>query len=63
MKAARRKFRPVSADEIAKRADGGEDISSFFTNKGKVMRPKSFNPDPAEKRMKQQEEKESADNR
>jgi hypothetical protein len=27
----------VTADEIAERADRGEDISRFFTNKGKMM--------------------------
>ncbi len=30
---------PVSAEEIAKLADKGEDISSHFTNKGKMMPP------------------------
>ena len=29
----------VSADEIAEMADRGEDISRFFTNKGKMMPP------------------------
>jgi hypothetical protein len=31
--------KPVSADEIADMADRGEDISRFFTNKGKMMPP------------------------
>jgi hypothetical protein len=31
--------KPVSADEIAERADRGEDISRFFTNDGKMMPP------------------------
>lgn len=29
----------VNADEIAEMADRGEDISRFFTNKGKMMKP------------------------
>jgi hypothetical protein len=29
----------VSADEIARRADGGEDVSRFFTNAGRMMAP------------------------
>ena len=43
MKKARRpssKTRPaVSADEIARRADRGEDVSRFFTNDGRMMPP------------------------
>jgi hypothetical protein len=31
--------KPLSADEIAGLADKGEDISRFFTNKGKMMPP------------------------
>jgi len=31
--------KPASADEIAEMADRGEDISRFFTNKGKMMHP------------------------
>jgi hypothetical protein len=30
---------PLTADEIAGLADKGEDISRFFTNKGKMMPP------------------------
>jgi hypothetical protein len=30
---------PLNADEIAELADKGEDISRFFTNKGKMMPP------------------------
>ena len=30
---------PVSADEIAERASRGEDISAYFTNKFRVVRP------------------------
>ena len=29
--------KPVSADKIAEMANGGENISRFFTNKGKMM--------------------------
>jgi hypothetical protein len=29
----------VSADEIARRADRGEDVSRFFTNAGRMMPP------------------------
>jgi hypothetical protein len=29
----------VTAEQIAKMADRGEDISKFFTNKGKMMPP------------------------
>jgi hypothetical protein len=31
--------KPLTADEIADLADKGEDISRFFTNKGKMMPP------------------------
>ena len=31
--------KPLTADEIAGLADQGEDISRFFTNKGKMMPP------------------------
>lgn len=29
----------VSAESIAKRAEKGEDVSGFFTNKGRMMQP------------------------
>jgi hypothetical protein len=29
----------MSADQIARRADRGEDISRFFTNTGRIMAP------------------------
>ena len=29
----------VSAEEIARRADSGEDVSRFFTNTGRMMPP------------------------
>ncbi len=38
MKNTRKPHRPVSADSIARRADKGQDVSRFFTNKGKMMR-------------------------
>ncbi|MGA3262955.1 MAG: hypothetical protein ABSC47_02795 [Terracidiphilus sp.] len=31
--------KPLTADEIAELADNGEDISRFFTRKGKMMPP------------------------
>jgi hypothetical protein len=31
--------KPISADRIAVMAERGEDISRFFTNKGKMMTP------------------------
>jgi hypothetical protein len=31
--------KPLAADEIADLADNGEEISRFFTNKGKMMPP------------------------
>ena len=39
MKKARKPKRPVSAEQIAKMADRGEDISQFFTNKGRMVNP------------------------
>jgi len=39
MKNTRKSQRPVSAESIARQADNGQDVSRFFTNKGKVMRP------------------------
>jgi hypothetical protein len=32
-------YKKVTADEIAERADKGEDISQFFTNKGTIKYP------------------------
>jgi ABC-type phosphonate transport system ATPase subunit len=31
--------KPIPADEIARMADRGENISRFFTNSGKMMQP------------------------
>lgn len=39
MKRTAKKKKPISADEIAEMADRGEDISRFFTNKGRMMPP------------------------
>ena len=39
MKKTRKTKRPVSAEKFAKMADRGEDVSSFFTNKGRMVRP------------------------
>lgn len=33
------KKRPISAEQIAKLAEQGKDISRYFTNKGKMMPP------------------------
>ena len=34
-----RRKRAVSADEIARLADRGQDVSKFFTNRGQMMGP------------------------
>lgn len=39
MKKVRKKKQPVSAEQIERLADQGKDISGFFTNRGRVMRP------------------------
>jgi Ribbon-helix-helix protein, copG family len=39
MKTTSKKSRPVSAESIARLADNGHDISSYFTNKGKMVPP------------------------
>ena len=39
MKSTHKAKRPVSAEAIARMADKGQDISSFFTNDGKMMPP------------------------
>jgi hypothetical protein len=35
----KKKAKRPTAEEIARRADRGEDISKFFTNRGKMMPP------------------------
>ena len=39
MKNTSRKKKSVSAESIARRADAGKDVSSFFTNSGRRMEP------------------------
>jgi hypothetical protein len=39
MKKTRSKKKPLSADAIAGLADNGKDVSRFFTNSGKMMKP------------------------
>jgi ribbon-helix-helix CopG family protein len=39
MKKTRPKKKPVSAETIAHLADNGKDVSRFFTNSGKMMKP------------------------
>ena len=39
MKSTRKRKPGATADSIARRAEKGEDVSRFFTNRGKMMRP------------------------
>ena len=39
MKKTRRRRKPISAEAIARLADEGHDVSRFFTNAGRMMRP------------------------
>jgi hypothetical protein len=39
MKKISRPKKPLTAEAIARKAEKGEDISSFFTNQGKMMGP------------------------
>jgi hypothetical protein len=39
MRNMRRQMRPISAEAIARRAERGEDISRFFSNRGRMMSP------------------------
>jgi len=39
MKNNRKRSTAVSAESIARRAEKNEDVSRFFTNRGKMMRP------------------------
>ena len=39
MKKTRSKKKHLSADAIARLADNGKDVSRFFTNSGKMMKP------------------------
>jgi len=54
MKRPSKTKRPISAESIARLADKGEDISSYFTNKGKMMPPlESFGIDLNEKMIEE----------
>jgi hypothetical protein len=39
MKKTRSRKKPTSAETIARLADNGKDVSRFFTNSGKMMKP------------------------
>jgi len=39
MKNTLRKKKPASAETIARMADNGKDVSRFFTNSGRMMKP------------------------
>jgi hypothetical protein len=39
MKSTSRKKKPLSAEAIALMADNGKDVSRFFTNTGRMMKP------------------------
>ncbi len=39
MKSTRKQGKPVAAEAVARLADKGEDVSRFFTNKGRMMNP------------------------
>ena len=39
MKNSREGAKPVSVEAIARRAERGDDVSRFFTNKGRMMPP------------------------
>jgi Ribbon-helix-helix protein, copG family len=39
MKSTHPRKKPVSADAIARLAEGGTDVSRFFTNSGRMMAP------------------------
>ena len=39
MKKTRKSVKPVSADAIARLADRGKDVSSFFKGQGRMMQP------------------------
>ncbi|MDX6460236.1 MAG: hypothetical protein QOH35_3314 [Acidobacteriaceae bacterium] len=39
MRSIRKQKKPVTAEAIARRADQGQEISQFFTNKGRMMGP------------------------
>lgn len=39
MKKTHKARKPLSAEAVARRAEKGQDISRFFTNSGRMMRP------------------------
>jgi hypothetical protein len=39
MNRTRRRRKPISADNIARLAEHGKDVSRFFTNKGRIVAP------------------------
>ncbi len=39
MKSTRKPRKPLSAEAIARLADQGKDVSTFFTNTGRIMMP------------------------
>jgi hypothetical protein len=39
MKKTRKRRKPTAAEHIARMADKGRDVSRFFTNKGRMVRP------------------------
>jgi len=39
MKKTRSRRKPLSVEAIARMADNGKDVSHFFTNSGKMMKP------------------------
>jgi hypothetical protein len=39
MKKTRSRKRPIPAESISRQADNGKDVSRFFTNSGKMMKP------------------------
>jgi hypothetical protein len=39
MKKTRSRKKPISAEAIARVADSGKDVSHFFTNSGKILKP------------------------
>jgi hypothetical protein len=40
MKTPRKKAKPAAAEKIARVAESGKDVSRFFTNSGRMVKPK-----------------------
>ena len=51
--------KPPSAESIARLADTGKDVSTYFTNKGRMMPPVAI--DPSEDRESTSQQKEGMD--